>query len=311
MYSIVERTRKGKVGDRRTRRFRWRTGWDAYILVAPAVLVFAFFVIYPLIRTVQLSLYDYELTAHTMNFVGLQNYVRMLGDPVFWISIRNNMIILVGSVVIQVGFGLVLAALLNRVIKRGRTFFRTVIFAPVVMSSVAVGVLWQIIYDPNVGLLNTFLQTVGLPTPKQGWLGDPQLAIFMVLLTACWQYTGFAMVIQLAGMQSVPNDLYESAMLDGASERQSFLYITIPMIRNVIFVAMLLTMIGAFKVFDLVYVITRGGPAHNSEVLGTYIYYSAFTVDRAGYASALAVILLIFAITLGFAQLRLSRKVGE
>jgi ABC-type sugar transport system permease subunit len=100
-------------------------------------------------------------------------------------------------------------------------------------------------------------------------------------------------------------------MLDGASERQSFFHVTIPMIRNVIFVATLLTMIGAFKVFDLVYVITRGGPAHNSEVLGTYIYYSAFTVDKAGYASALAVILLVFAMTLGFVQLRLSRKVGE
>jgi raffinose/stachyose/melibiose transport system permease protein len=310
MYSIVERTRT-RTWSKQKSRLRRRNSWDAYILVAPAVIVFAFFVIYPLIRTVQLSLFEYELTAHTKTFVGLGNYVTMARDPVFWLSIRNNLIILVGSVVIQVGLGLVLAALLNRVIHRGRTFFRTVIFAPVVMSAVAVGVLWQIIYDPNVGILNTFLQTVGLPTPKQGWLGDPNLAIFMVLITACWQYTGFAMVIQLAGMQSVPPDLYESAMLDGANEFQSFIHVTIPMIRNVIFVAILLTMIGAFKVFDLVYVITRGGPAHNSEVLGTYIYYSAFTVDKAGYASALAVVLLLFAMTVGLIQLRLSRKVGE
>lgn len=310
MYSVVERTRNG-TWSRRASRWRRRTTWDAYILVAPAVLVFAFFVIYPLVRTAQLSLYEYELTAQAKTFIGLRNYIVMARDPIFWISMRNNLIILVGSVLIQVGLGLVLAALLNRVIRRGRTFFRTVIFAPVVMSSVAVGVLWQLIYDPNVGILSTFFNAVGLPVPKQGWLGDPRLAIFMVLITACWQYTGFPMVIQLAGMQSVPVDLYEAAMLDGASERQSFFYITIPVIRNVIFVAILLTMIGAFKVFDLVYIITRGGPAHSSEVLGTYIYYSAFTVDRAGYASALAMILLILAITLGLIQIRLSRKVGE
>ncbi len=284
---------------------------DAYFLVAPAVLFMVFFVLYPIVRTIWFSFFDYNLLGTQFNFIGLENYAELAGDGVFWRSLRNNFIILIGSVVFQVGVGAVLAAILNRGIRHGSVFFRTLHFAPVIMSVVAVGILWQLIYDPNVGILNNILRSLNLPVPSQGWLGDPRLVIYSILAVACWQYTGFVMVILLAGMQSVPDAIYEAARLDGANEGQIFWRITIPVIRNVIIVATLITMIGAFKVFDIVYVLTRGGPANASQVLGTYIYYNAFTVNRAGYASALAVILLVFALGLGIVQLRFSRAVGE
>ncbi len=293
-----------------------RSGWfkreylDAYILIAPAVLIFLFFVIYPLFRTILVSFYDYGLTDPVMKFIGLQNYIDMTKDPVIWTALKNNVIILVGSVIVQVGMGLILAAILNRGIRYGRTIFRTIHFAPMVMSVVAVGVLWQLVYDPGVGILNKLLKLMHLGVPQQGWLGDPHLVIYSVLVVACWQYTGFMMVLLLAGMQSVPIELYEAARIDGASEIQSFLYVTIPCIRNVILAAVLITMIGAFKVFDIVYVLTRGGPANASQVLGTYIYYQAFTNNMAGYGSAIAVVLLVIAIALGIVQLRFSRGVG-
>jgi raffinose/stachyose/melibiose transport system permease protein len=284
----------------------WGPHLASYAMLAPALILFALFIAYPLANTLVSSLFNYGLTSSTRSFVGLSNFLELLGDPVFWVSFRNNLIILFGSVVFQVGGGLVLAAVFNRGIARGwSTLARTIVFAPMVMSSVAVGILWQIVFNPSIGALDAALTAFHLPTPSLGWLGDPNLAIFSVLLVACWQYTGFMMVILLAGMQAVPTELYEAATLDGASEVQSFFFITIPAIRNVIVAAVLITMIGSFKAFDLVYVLTLGGPAHASEVLGTYLYKNAFNLNRMGYASAIAVVLLAFTVTLSLVQLRL------
>jgi raffinose/stachyose/melibiose transport system permease protein len=258
------------------------------------------------VNTVISSLFDYGLTSRTRTFVGAQNFLELLRDPVFWICFRNNLIILLGSVVFQVGGGLVLAAIFNRGLsRRWSTLAQTVVFVPMVMSSVAVGILWQLVFNPSIGVADAVLNLLRLPPPMLGWLGDPTLAIFSILFVACWQYTGFMMVILLAGMQAVPAELYEAATLDGASEVQSFFWITIPVIRNVTIAAVLITMIGSFKAFDLVYVLTLGGPAHASEVLGTYLYKNAFNLNRMGYASAIAVVLLVFTVTLSLVQLRL------
>jgi len=288
---------------------RWYEYRDAFILVAPALIIFSIFVIYPVINTIQLSFYEYGLTDPNLEFVGFQNYEQIFQDSVFWRALRNNGIILVGSVLVQVGGGVILAAVLSRGIRWGKTFFRTLHFAPVMMSTVAVGVLWQLIYDPGVGILNAIIKAFGLRPPSQGWLGDPNLVMFAILAAACWQYTGYVMTIVLAGMESVPGELYEASALDGANEVQNFFYITLPVSRNVIIAAILITMIGAVKVFDIVYVLTRGGPANSSQVIGTYIYYNAFTVNQAGYASAIAVVLLVIAIGFGALQLRFTRQI--
>ncbi len=292
-----------------TARLSWRETRDAYILVAPAVILFAIFVIYPLINTVLLSFYQYGLTDPDIKFVQFDNYIRLFQDPIFWRALRNNGSILVGSVAIQVTIGVVLAAVLSRGIRWGKTFFRTLHFAPIVMSAVAVGVLWQLIYDPGIGILNHTLRGLNIRPPVQGWLGDPNLVMLSILLASAWQYTGYVMTIVLAGMQTVPTEIYEASGLDGANEVQNFFFITLPMSRNVIIAAILITMIGAVKVFDIVYVLTRGGPANASQVLGTYIYYNAFTLNQAGYASAIAVVLLVIALIFGVLQLRFTRQV--
>lgn len=273
--------------------------------------MFFVFIIYPLLSTIYFSLFDYGLTDARLRFVGLNNFVEMMSDPVFWRSMTNNATILVVSVVVQVGLGVILAALIDRGARWGSSFYRTLNFAPVVMSAVAVGILWQLVYDPTVGLANRFVALFGMAPPSQGWLGDPNLAILSILVVACWQYTGYVMVIVLAGMQSVSQELYEAAALDGATEVRKFVSVTLPSIRNVIIAVILITMIGAIKVFDLVYTLTRGGPANASQVMSTYIYYNAFTVNRAGYASALSVVLLIIALMLGMLQLRLSSRPRE
>ena len=276
----------------------------SYVMLAPALILFMIFIAYPLANTLISSFYDYGITSRNRTFIGLGNFLKLFGDEVFWLSLRNNLIVLLGSVVFQIGIGLVLAAVFNRGISRGwSTLARTIVFAPMVMSSVAVGLLWQVVFNPSIGALDSVLNALKLPTPILGWLGDPNLAIGCILFVACWQYTGFMMVILLAGMQAVPTELYEAATLDGANEVQSFFYITIPAIRNVMIAALLITMIGSFKAFDLVYVLTLGGPAHASEVLGTYLYKNAFNLNRMGYASSIAVVLLMFTVTLSIVQL--------
>ena len=276
-------------------------------MVLPAFLIFAAFVLYPVILTVIASFQEFGLSSERREFVGLRNYAEMLGDPVFWRSLWNNVFILVGSVVVQVGLGTVIAAIMDRAIHRFGGLFRTLIFAPMVMSMVAVSLLWSMIYHPVFGMVTRAGDALGLPPSELGILGDPDVVMWAILGVACWQYTGFVMVIVFAGMQAIPEDLYQSAKLDGAGPVSRFFAITLPGVRNVIVVAILLTAIGAFKVFDLIYVLTAGGPGNASEVLGTYIYSASFTLERMGYASAIAVVLLAIAIALGLIQLRASR----
>lgn len=278
------------------------------MMLAPALMFLAVFVFVPVVLVVIGSLYDFGLTSQHWTFVGLGNYVRAFGDGVFWTALRNNLIIVIGSIVLQVGMGTVLAAMLDRGVSVGRTLMRTIIFAPMVISSVAVGLIWLIILDPNVGPMNAVVKAVGLTPPRLGWLGDPTIAIWVVLGIAAWQYTGFMMVLILAGLQAVPKDLYQAAALDGATGLRAFWYITLPSIRNVLIVAVLITTVGGFKVFDLIYVTTGGGPANATQVLGTYIYLQAFNIGNMGYADAISVVLLLIAVAFGWLQLKTSRR---
>lgn len=278
------------------------------LMLAPALILFTTFILIPVVLTIVGSFFTFGLTSPNWSFAGFDNYLRAAQDPVFWLAFRNNLIIVFGSIATQIGFGTLLAAILDRGIRRGSTFFRTLIFAPMVISSVAVGLIWLMIMDPNIGPLNKLVKFAGLTPPMLGWLGDPDLAIWMFLVVAAWQYTGFMMVLVLAGLQGVPEEIYQAAALDGARGARAFWYITLPSIRNVLIVAVLITSIGAFKVFDLIYVTTRGGPANATQVFGTYIYLQAFNIGNMGYANAIAVFLLVIAVVLGLLQLRYSRR---
>jgi ABC-type sugar transport system permease subunit len=281
----------------------------AYMLMlAPALVLFTAFILIPVVLTIIGSFFTFGLTSPNWSFAGFDNYVRAARDPVFWLAFRNNLIIVFGSIATQIGFGMLLAAILDRSIRRGSTFFRTLIFAPLVISPVAVGLIWLMIMDPNIGPLNRLVTLVGLTPPMLGWLGDPDLAIWMFLVIAAWQNTGYMMVLILAGLQGVPEEIYQAAALDNARGIRAFWYITLPSIRNILIVAMLITSIGAIKVFELVFITTRGGPAHATEVFGTYIFLQAFTLGNMGYANAIAVFLLVIAVVLGLLQLRYSRR---
>lgn len=293
-----------------TFRLRPRIGarMSAAILLAPALGLCAIFIFIPALLAIVGSFYNFGITSRAWQQAGLSNYARAFSDPVFWTALRNNLVIVLGSIVLQVGFGTILAAILDRGLPRGATVFRTIIFAPMVVSAVAVALIWQIILDPNVGALNAIISSIGLKPPMLGWLGDPDLAIWVILLIGCWQYTGFMMVLILAGLQGVPKELYEAAALDGARGITAFRHITLPAIRNVLIVAVLITTIGGFKVFDLIYATTQGGPANATQVLGTYIYQQAFTLGNMGYANAISAMLLVLALILGWLQLTVSRS---
>ncbi|HHY48950.1 MAG TPA: sugar ABC transporter permease [Alphaproteobacteria bacterium] len=277
-------------------------------MLAPALLLCGIFIFIPAALTIVGSFYSFGLTSQNWVFEGVGNYVRAANDPVFWVALRNNVIIVVGSIVLQVGIGTILAAILDRGLPTGSTFFRTIIFMPMVVSAVAVALIWLIILDPNIGILNAIVKWLGLAPPTRGWLGDPNISIYMVLVVAAWQYTGFMMVLILAGLQGIPREMYEAAAIDGAVGLKAFWHITLPSIRNVLIVAVLITTIGGFKVFDFIYVLTQGGPANATQVLGTYIYLQAFNLTNMGYANAIAVVLLAIAVVLGWLQLKASRR---
>jgi raffinose/stachyose/melibiose transport system permease protein len=293
-----------------TARLRWDiTGAaSSAVMLAPALGLCAVFIIIPAILAIIGSFFEFGITSPSWRFTGLGNYARAASDPVFWTALRNNLIIVVGSIVLQVGFGTILAAILDRGLPRGSTVFRTIIFAPMVVSAVAVALIWLIILDPNIGSFNAVVRALGFTPPPQGWLGDPDIAIWMLLLIAAWQYTGFMMVLVLAGLQGVPKELYEAGSIDGAVGLRAFWHITLPSIRNVLIVAVLITTIGGFKVFDLVYATTQGGPANSTQVLGTYAYLQAFNLGNMGYANAISVVLLAIAVVLGWLQLKISRR---
>ena len=264
---------------------------------------------YPLVQTVVKSFYAYDLTSPRVTFVGWGNYARFASDPTFRIAIVNAALYVFFSVVVQMPIGTALAAVLDRgVARRASIVFRTVIFAPLVLSIVAVGLLWQLILDPLVGLANAIVKTIGLAPPVLGWLGDPKIAIFVIMGISFWQYVGFVTLLMLAGLQRIPEELYEAATLDGAGALRTFWHVTLPLLRNPLIITTLLTMIGALRVFDFVYVLTGGGPGDATQVPGMMIYKEAFFLGKMGYANAISVLLLIATVGLGFLQIRYSRS---
>ena len=283
--------------------------FSVIFLIVPALIFCAVFIFITAFWVIIGSFYSFGLTSlNDWEWVGLGNYVKAAQDEFFWIALKNNFIIVFASIVLQVGVGTILAAILDRGIPYGKVIFRTIIFTPMVISSVAVSLIWLIIYDPNVGILNAIIKSIGLSPPMRGWLGDPNISIWMVMIVAGWQYTGFMMVLILAGLQGISKEVYDAAEIDGATGVSAFWYITLPMIRNILIVAILITTIGAFKVFEFIYILTQGGPSNATQVLGTYIFLQAFNLLHMGYANALSVVLLIIALILGWLQLQASRR---
>ena len=281
------------------------TGFDL-VMVAPALVLFGLFIVWPALDALYSSLFDAPTRGG--GFIGLANYAEMMTDGVFWIAMKNNLLFIACNLVFQVGVGTVFAALMDRGIRRGSTLIRTIIFAPLVVAPVAIGVIWSMILEPNFGLLAQAGDKVGLEVPSQGFLGNPSLAFYAIVAVGAWNYIGFMMMIMLAAMQAIPRDLYEAAELDGASAIQSFLHITLPSVKQALILCALIVVVGSFKTFDLVYVLTDGGPGNTTQVLGTYIVESAFGLFRPNYAAAMSVVVLIVAFAFGTMQIFASQK---
>lgn len=277
------------------------------VLLLPSLLGMFTFLMLPIASSFVLSFSSWDLIGE-IEWVGLANYLKALGDPAVLGALRNTLTFILGYLPSVVAIALGLALLLKRKLK-GRTFFRAVYFVPVVTSWVAVSLIWKWLLNPQYGLINFALGLVGIKGP--GWLFDPAWAMTGIVITSVWKDIGFVTVIYLAGLQDIPEHLYEAAALDGATPWQRFWGITFPMLMPTTFFVTTISLISSFQVFDQVYVMTGGGPAGATSVMVELIYKNAFSYFQMGYASTISWILfaLIFAITV--AQQLLQKRVDR
>lgn len=282
--------------------------WIAYGFLLPALAVYATFVVGPILLSMYYSLFDWSGVSPRANFVGVQNFARLLRDGVFWQAVGNNLELMVLSIVTQMPLALGLALLVTKGL-RGMRFFRTAYFVPHMVPTVAIGILWIYIYDPTMGLLNNVLGELGLWRWQRGWLGEESTALYAVVATMAWQFIPFYMILFQAALVGIPHELYEAASIDGATGTKAFRYITLPHLKGTIRTAVVLSLVGSLKYFDLIYIMTGGGPNHASELMATYMFKTAFNQFRMGYGSAVAVLsfliaFVVSAVLLYFTQFR-------
>jgi ABC-type sugar transport system permease subunit len=284
-----------------------RQALTGYAFVAPALLVYLFFVIQPFLYSVYYSLTDWDGAQPVKQFVGLANYGRLLFDPLLWQALYHNLIWVIVGTVSPIVIGLLLGVLLWGNM-RGRTLFRTVYFVPVVLSDVVVAILWNWIYHPLFGALNNLLRMVGLGDLGRGWLGDPVWALPALLVAAIWAYYGFCFVVIMAGLQNVSIDLVEAATIDGANAWQRFRYVIIPQLGHVLTMITTFTLIGGFNVFGIVFVMTQGGPGTATQVIATYTYRKAFQEAQMGYGAALSMVMTLLSLAAAYLFIRLRER---
>lgn len=272
-----------------------------FLFVLPAIILLGVFMIYPLLTSFWLSFTKYNIVKPPV-FVGLDNFYDLFNDPVFIISLKNTLlytaVVVPGCIIIP----LLLALLLNRSI-RGITFFRSIIYLPVITAMPIAGIMWKILYSQQ-GFINGFLQWVGLRQTSIGFLSDPSVALLSIIFVTIWKASGYYMMLYLGGLQTIPVELDEAATVDGANVFERFWNVTLPLLRPTMVLVVILSAIGALKVFGEVYVMTGGGPADSTNVIVHYIYRQAFVFLKMGYASAMGVVLFALLFTFSLAYLK-------
>jgi raffinose/stachyose/melibiose transport system permease protein len=279
----------------------------AIMFIVPGMLIYLVFMLYPFLNTIYLSFTDWNGVSPVKEWVGLSNYTRILGDAAALKAFGNNIIwILIGTIA-PVVLGL-FEALLVWSGTRASLLFRTLFFLPFVLPLVVVGIVWQWVYHPLFGIVNKVLDGVGLDALSRGWLADPHTALYAVLIAAIWGQTGFCFLILYASLQNVDMSTVEASMIDGANWFQRAWSIIIPQIAPQITMVTAVTLIGGFSVFDIIFVMTGGGPGHASDVLGTYTYKTAFEQNEAGYGSALSMLITVLSLVSAFVFVRLRER---
>ncbi len=279
----------------------------AYAYLIPAFVLYSAFFLWPLIQLIQLSLMKWD-GLQPREFVGLSNYQQLMTDDRLWLSLSHNAKWLVAALGVPILIGLILAIFLVRGNAYGRQIFRTVYFLPQIFSSVVIAIIWRWIYNPAFGPINTFLRLVGLDFLAKPWLGDSHFALAALFIAWSWIQYGFCMVIFIAALQGIDETYYDAAKVDGASMLQQHWYVTLPFIRGVLGTVVLIMAIAAFQIFDLVYIITKGGPARATIVLSIYMYDNAFVYNKIGYGAAVAVVLAMFVLIFSIIFLRIRKR---
>lgn len=277
-----------------------RKNWSAYLFLMPGLIHFVIFTLFALGFAFYISFHDWNIIKPDKPFVGLDNYLRLFTDPRFHRAVGNTLLFMVG-VPLNLISGLAVALLLNTKV-RGQAIYRTLFYLPVVTPLVVSSIIWKWVYQGDYGLLNYYLLKFGIIEEKIFWLADPNLALPALILMGIWGGTGATMVIYLAGLQSIPQEMYDAAMVDGASSWQRLIYITVPLLRPTTFFLFVTGVIGAFQIFTEVYIMTNGGPLNRTTTIGYYLYVNAFRELDMGYATAMA--FALFAMIFGFTVLQ-------
>ncbi|MFK7696683.1 carbohydrate ABC transporter permease [Paenibacillus sp. HJGM_3] len=264
--------------------------------LTPALLLYVFFVIVPIFWSAYYGFFDWKGIG-AAKFIGLDNYKEVLQDSIFWGAFKNNMLVVAASVFGQVPIAMILALLLTRTSWFQRAV-RASVFMPMVLSSVVVGIIWGYIYHPQIGILNFVLDTVGLDMLKKAWLSDPSVSMYALMVPIIWNYIGPYLIIFIAALQNISPEINDAALIDGVKPVRKLFTITLPMIWDTIKVVIVLCISGSLKAFDLIYVMTGGGPAHSTELLASYMYNSTFNVYRFGYGSAVSTAIIILSLIL-------------
>jgi ABC-type sugar transport system permease subunit len=292
----------------RPRKARTRPGGaTAWVFALPALIVYVVFLVYPALSSLWFSFTDWDGLSPTYNVVGIDNYRRMPSDPVIVRAATNNLIWTVVTIVFPVVIGLALAVALNSKV-RGKAFLRLVFYTPAVLPLVSVASIWGWLYNPQYGAINTFLRDVGLGNLAQPWLGQDSTALAAAMVPAIWLRVGFPMLLYLAALQGISQELYEAGTMDGANRRQMFWHVTMPGLKHAHYITIALSVIDSFKVFDLIYAMTYGGPGTATQVMGTWMYFNVFQYNRAGYGTAIAVVITVVAVAVSIPYVRSQTK---
>jgi raffinose/stachyose/melibiose transport system permease protein len=253
------------------------------------------------------SFTDWDGMSKTMNFIGFNNYIRLFQDRTFFIAIRNNIVFFAGTIFTQAALGLFLAVLLKQKLP-GSNIFKAVFFLPISMAPAIIAAIFRIILNPTLGELNNFLRFLNFDFLAVAWLGDPRFALLSIIIVNIFQWMGFSMVTYYASLMALPEDIYEAAITDGAGFWRTLFLITVPMLKSTTNVLIILGIVGSLKTFDIVMLLTRGGPGRSTVFLNTYLYENALNNFRGGYAASIGMMILLIAFIMSFLQIILSNK---
>ncbi len=278
------------------------------LFLIPAFALFLVFLVYPIIRSIYYSTFDWNGLGPAVNFVALDNFKRILTDTIFMKAVRNGLLIVVLSLAVQLPLSLALAIMVGRDLP-GRAFFRTIFFLPYVLSEVITAIIWLGLFnpDPERGFINALLILIPGVKP-QIFLGDTRMVLASIFVVLTWKYFGLHMLLYMAGLQNIPREVEEAAIIDGANRWQSVRYITIPLLGSTIRTTIYLSVLGSLTQFNLVWIMTKGGPVNASEVMATYMYRYGFVRFWLGYGSAVALVMLLFCLLFSIVYLRLARQ---